>query len=110
MRALIMALVFLLIGAAVGGVLAVGFGTGMGAAGGVILGAQAGVCLAAETARDQAGLDESAMSTLISSAIAKIRAKSQGIVPPSGVGWIGDAAGCKVLLQKFDKGAAPKAG
>jgi|WetSurMetagenome_2_1015567.scaffolds.fasta_scaffold1245136_1 hypothetical protein len=110
MRALIMALVFLLIGAAVGGVLALGFGTGMGAAGGVLLGAQAGVCLAAETAREQAGLDDGAMNALISSAIGKIRAKSQGISPPSEMGWIGDAAGCKRLLEQFDKGTERKAG
>ena len=110
MRAIIMALIFLLIGAAVGGVLTVGFGAGMGAAGGVIMGAQAGVCLAAESARTQAGLDEPALSALISNAIGKIRARSEAVSRPSGIQWIQDTAGCARLLEQFTKGVPRKAG
>lgn len=104
MRATIMALVFLLIGTAVGGVLAIGFGAGMGAASGVVMGAQAGVCLAAETAHDQGTLDDTALEGLIATAIDKIRTKSGAMPVGSGIDWVEDRAGCIKLLEQFVKG------
>jgi hypothetical protein len=44
---------FLLIGAAIGGFLAVGFGASMGAGAGIVAGSQAGARLALESAKDQ---------------------------------------------------------
>ncbi|WP_242482645.1 hypothetical protein [Thiocystis violacea] len=105
-----MALIFLLIGVAVGGVLAVGFGAGMGAAGGLLMGAQTGVCLAAEAARGQGGLDEAGADALISTAMNKIRAKSESIPMQSGVEWVKDSAGCARLLEQFSKGMERKPG
>ncbi|NEX20630.1 hypothetical protein G3480_09965 [Thiorhodococcus mannitoliphagus] len=111
MRAVIMALVFLLIGIAVGGVLAVGFGAGMGAAGGLLMGAQAGVCLAADTARSQGTLDAAAQDEMIAASVAKIRAKSSAAPLDTGIDWVKDAAGCAKLLEPFSpEGLEQKAG
>ncbi len=104
MRTTIMALIFLLIGAAVGGVLAIGFGAGMGAASGLVMGAQAGVCLAVETAREQQAMDEAAANALIAASIGKIRAQSGAIPQESGIEWIEDATGCAKLLEQFSSG------
>ncbi|NEV60705.1 hypothetical protein [Thiorhodococcus minor] len=101
MRAVTMALVFLLIGIAVGGVLAVGVGAGMGAAGGLLMGAQAGVCLAADTAHAQGALDASARDDMIAATVAKIRAKSRAAPVDTGIEWVQDAAGCAKLLEQF---------
>ncbi len=108
MRATIMALVFLLIGAAVGGVLAIGFGAGMGAASGLVMGAQAGVCLAAETARAQKLLDQATLDSLIATTIGQIRAKSAAIPAEAGIEWVADASGCAKLVAKFSQGAPGK--
>ncbi|MBK1716774.1 hypothetical protein [Thiocystis violacea] len=105
MRATIIALIFLLIGAAVGGVLAIGFGAGMGAAGGLVMGAQAGVCLAADTAREQGRLDETALNTLIAGTISKVRAKSAAVPMEAEIDWVENAADCADLLAKFSQGA-----
>lgn len=105
-----MALVFLLIGIAVGGVLAVGFGAGMGAAGGLLMGAQAGVCLAADTAHAQGTLDASARDGMIAASVAKIRAKSRSAPVDTGIDWVQDAAGCATLLEPFASGQAGQKG
>ena len=108
MRATIMALIFLLIGAAVGGVLAIGFGAGMGAAGGLVMGAQAGVCLAAETARTQRLLDPTELDNLIATTIGEIRAKSAAVPMEAGIEWVSNASGCADLLAKFSQGTPGK--
>ena len=107
MRATVMALVFLLIGAAVGGVLAIGFGAGMGAAGGLVMGAQAGVCLAADTARQQGVVNPDTLNRLIADSVAQIRAKSAKMPLDTGVEWVEDASGCAKLLTRFSSEQTP---
>jgi hypothetical protein len=110
MRTTIIAIVFLLIGAAIGGVLAIGFGAGMGAAGGLVMGAQAGVCLAAKTAVEQGVGDQAALDKVISATIAQIRTKSSAVPLEAGIEWIENAAGCSTMLDQFNTGPKPAAG
>lgn len=108
MRTTIIALVFLLVGAAVGGVLAIGFGAGMGAAGGLVMGAQAGVCLAADTAKKQGLGDPEALNAIIMQSIAAIRAKAAAVPNEARMEWIKDADDCATLLEKFSDGPKPR--
>ncbi|EXJ14550.1 hypothetical protein [Imhoffiella purpurea] len=105
-----MALIFLLIGAAVGGVLAIGFGAGMGAAGGLVMGAQAGVCLAADTAREKGLADPETLNAIIMQSIATIRTKAAAVPSETGIEWVQDADGCAELLEKFSDGPKPREG
>jgi hypothetical protein len=105
MKTTILALVFLLIGSAVGGFLALGFGAGMGAASGLVIGSQAGVCLAAETAEEQ-GLvtDPARIDALIADAVAKIRDKSGAVPAEAGLQWISNAAECRDIIRQLVEG------
>ncbi|WP_295399983.1 hypothetical protein [uncultured Thiocystis sp.] len=107
MKTTIIALIFLLIGGSIGGILALGFGMGMGAASGAVMGAQAGVCLATDIARQQGLLDAAAQNTVVSAAIAGIRAQSAAVPIEAGIEWIEDAAGCRKLLDRFAQGSIP---
>lgn len=104
MKTIILALVFLLIGGALGGFLALGFGAGMGAAGGLVIGAQAGVCVAAETANEQGLADQEALEGLVTTAIAKIRAKTSAVPVEAGIEWVEGNEGCRKLLERFTQG------
>ena len=101
MRAIIMALIFILIGAAVGSVLAVGVGATMGAATGLMMGAQTGVCLAAEAAGSQERLSKPEVDAVISEAIGKLRSKSRQIQAKGDLQWVEGTEGCAKLLARF---------
>jgi hypothetical protein len=118
MKTLILALIFLLIGSAVGGFLALGFGAGLGAASGLVIGSQAGACLAVETA-EETGLvtDPAQIDALIATTIAKIRDKSGAVPADAGLQWISNAAECRDIVRQLVEGpetvaqapAAPRA-
>ncbi len=101
MKTTIIALIFLLIGGSIGGILAVGFGAGMGAARGMVIGAQTGVCLAAETAGKQGLADPGALDGVIAAAIADIRAQSAAVPTEAEMEWIANSADCRKLLDQF---------
>jgi hypothetical protein len=103
MRTTILALIFLLVGASFGGVLSLGFGWGMGAASGMLMGTQAGVCLAVETARQRGVLDQAALDALVASSVAHIRAKGSSVPLQAEIEWVQDAAGCAKLVEQLDQ-------
>jgi hypothetical protein len=105
MKTTILALIFLLIGSAIGGFLALGFGAGMGAASGLVIGSQAGVCLAVETAQEQ-GLvsDAGQVDTLIATAVGKIREKSGAVPAEAGLEWISNAEQCRDIVRQLVEG------
>jgi hypothetical protein len=105
MKTTILALIFLLIGSAIGGFLALGFGAGMGAASGLVIGSQAGVCLAVETAQEQ-GLvsDAGQIDTLIATAVGKIREKSGAVPAEAGLEWISNAEQCRDIVRQLVEG------
>jgi hypothetical protein len=118
MKTFILALIFLLIGSAVGGFLALGFGAGLGAASGLVIGSQACACLAVETA-EESGLvtDPAQIDALIATTIAKIRDKSGAVPAEAGLAWIANAAECRDIIRQLIEGpeavaqapAAPRA-
>ncbi|MBK1645654.1 hypothetical protein CKO25_13555 [Thiocapsa imhoffii] len=118
MKTTILALIFLLIGSAVGGFLALGFGAGMGAASGLVVGSQAGVCLAIETVEEQGFVvDPAQIDALIATAVGKIREQSGAVPAEAGLDWISNAAQCRDIIRKLMEGpetvaqsaAAPRA-
>ncbi len=108
MKTFIIVLISLLVGGAVGGFLALGFGSGMGTATGLIYGSQMGICVAAETARAQ-GLanDPVALDQLIAAAVERIRAKTPSKPDQGAIDWVADSAACQSLVAKLDQAPAP---
>jgi hypothetical protein len=104
MKTAIVGIVFLLIGAAVGGFLAFGFGTGMGAGTGILVGSQAGACLAVETAKDKGLLTGEQIDQVLGAAIGKI--KGQAEPPPDApFQWVGSEADCAKMIAEMAKAA-----
>ncbi|CRI68006.1 conserved exported hypothetical protein [Thiocapsa sp. KS1] len=105
MKTTILALIFLLVGSVVGGVLALWFGFGIGAASGVVIGSQAGACLAVETAQEQ-GLvsDPGQIDALIATTIGKIREQSGAVPAEAGLEWIGNATQCRDIVRQLVEG------
>lgn len=110
MRTTIIAVICLLVGAAVGGVLTIGFGAGMGAAGGLVMGAQTGVCLAAKTASEQGLGDRAALDKVISVTVAEIKAKSSAVPMEAGIRWTENMDDCRKMLDQFKGPEQPPAG
>ena len=103
MKTFIVAVVFLLIGGAIGGFLGFGFGTGMGAGGGLIVGTQAGTCLALGAARDKGILTPAQVDGVIQEAIGRIKARSPAAADPK-IQWIATEADCAKLMAEIDQG------
>ncbi|NCA71077.1 MAG: hypothetical protein EOM91_13430 [Sphingobacteriia bacterium] len=109
MKTLIIALIFLLIGSATGGFLALAYGYHLGAATGLILGSQAGVCLAVETVETQGLVTDAAeVDGLIATAIGRIREHSPPIPPSAGLEWIDQAAQCRGIVHQLVAGPGAK--
>jgi hypothetical protein len=103
MRTTILVIISLLVGASFGGVMTLGFGWGMGAASGMLMGTQAGVCLAVETARRQSVMDEAALNALVAASVEHIRAKGSSVPMQAEIEWVQDAAGCTKLVEQLDQ-------
>lgn len=103
MRTTILVIISLLVGASFGGIMTLGFGWGMGAASGMLMGTQAGVCLAVETARRQDVMDETELNALVAASVAHIRAKGSSVPLQAEIEWIQDAAGCAKLVEQLDQ-------
>jgi hypothetical protein len=100
MKTALIAIVFLLIGGAVGGFLALGFGAGMGAGAGIVVGSQAGACLALESAKDQGLLSAEQIDQVLAGAIGKIKSKSE-LPPDAEPQWVGTAADCAAMIAEL---------
>ncbi|MTW20149.1 hypothetical protein [Allochromatium palmeri] len=103
MRMTIVAIILLLVGACVGGVMTLAFGWNIGAASGMVVGTQAGVCLAVETARRQGVMDEAELNALVATSIAHIRAEGESVPLQTEIDWVEDAAGCTKLVEQLDQ-------
>jgi hypothetical protein len=100
MKTAIIAIVFLLIGGAVGGFL----GLGMGSLTGVVAGSQAGACLAVETAKDQGLLTAEQVDQVIAGAIGKIK-ETAAQSPDEDLQWVGGEADCAAMIAELEKAA-----
>ena len=104
MKTAIIAIVFLLIGGAVGGYLALGYGAGMGAGAGIVVGSQAGACLAMESAKDQGLLSAEQIDQALAGAIDKIKGKAQ-LPPDAKFQWVGNEADCAAMIAELEAAA-----
>ncbi|MGE5153145.1 MAG: hypothetical protein ACM3ST_03940, partial [Bdellovibrio bacteriovorus] len=83
MKTAILAVIFLLIGGAIGGYVGVGFGTGMGAGGGLVMGSQAGACLAAQAGRGRGILSAAQAEAVIQDTVAMLKARTPLAADPN---------------------------
>ena len=104
MKTAIIAIVFLLIGGAVGRFLALGFGAGLGAGAGIVVGSQAGACLAVESAKDQGLLSAEQIDQVLAGAIGKIKSKSEPL-PDAKFQWVGTEADCAAMIAELEAAA-----
>lgn len=98
MKSFIIAIVFLVIGAVVGGFVALSIGTGMGAGAGIIVGSQAGACLAVEAAKDQGLLTAEQVDEVLSGAMKKITGGAE--LPPQAK-VVGSEADCAKMVAEL---------
>ena len=103
MRTTVVVIISILVGASFGGVMTLGFGWGIGAASGMLVGTQAGVCLAVETARKQGALETAALDAVVATSIAHIRAQGTSVPMQTEIEWVSDAAGCAKLVEQLDQ-------
>lgn len=105
MKAFVLALIFLLVGSAVGGFLALYFGYGLGAAQGLMVGSQAGVCVALEVAEEKNLLtDAGQRDGFIAAGVTKIRDKSGAVTTQTGLQWISSAEQCRNIIRQLEQG------
>lgn len=108
MKTLIIVLISLLVGGALGAFLALGFGRGMGTVTGLIYGSQVGVCVAAQTARDQGlAADPAALDRLIAAAVERIRSKTPATPDQTQIEWAASSVACRPLVEKLDQAPVP---
>jgi len=105
MKGFLIAVIFLLIGAAAGGYLAIGVGAGLGAAGGLIVGSQAGVCSAMETAKSSGLLTAEQIDKVIADTVGKIRNKSPDDAAKD-IKWISSEKDCADMVAKMEAESA----
>ncbi|WP_373510493.1 hypothetical protein [Thiocapsa sp.] len=105
MKTFILALIFLLVGSAIGGFLALFYGYGLGAAQGLMVGSQAGVCVALEAAEEKGLVTGPAQRDgLIATGVAKIREKSGAVTMQTGLQWISTADQCRDIIRQLEQG------
>ena len=105
MKSFLIAVIFLVIGGVVGGFLALGVGTGLGAAGGLIVGSQAGVCFAMETAKSDGLLTAEQIDKVIADTISTIRDKPSADVATE-IEWISSEKDCADMVAKMEAESA----
>jgi hypothetical protein len=104
MKTAIIAIVVLLIGGAIGGFLALGYGAGMGAGAGIVVGSQAGACLAMQSAKDQGLLSTEQIDQILAGAIGKIKGKVQ-LPPDAKFQWVDTEADCAAMISELEAAA-----
>jgi len=107
MKSFLIAVIFLLIGLAAGGFLALGLGAGMGAGAGILVGTQAGACLAFEAAKEQGLLTREEIDQTIKHAVQKIKGKSAPETDGK-MQWVDSEADCAKIIAEMEKAAQTK--
>jgi len=102
MKGFLFAVIFLVVGGAVGGFLTFGVGTGLGAGAGIIVGSQAGVCLAMETAKNDGLLTAEQVDKVIADTINTIRGKSSADAAKD-IEWISSEQDCAGMVAKMEE-------
>jgi len=102
MKGFLIAVIFLIIGGVAGGLLALGVGTGLGAAAGIAVGSQAGVCLAMETAKNDGLLTAEQVDKVIADTINTIRGKSSADAAKD-IEWISSEQDCADMVAKMEE-------
>ena len=97
MKGFIIAVIFLIIGGAAAGFLALGVGT----AAGIAVGSQAGVCLAMETAKNNGLLTAEQVDKVIADTVNTIRGKSSADVA-SELEWISSEKDFADMVAKME--------
>ena len=105
MKGFLIAVIFLIIGGVAGGLLALGVGTGLGAAGGLIVGSQAGVCFAMEAAKNDGLLTAEQIDKIIADTVGTIRGKSSGDAAKD-IEWISSEKDCADMVAKMEAESA----
>ncbi len=93
----------LLIGGMIGGVLALGYGSGLGAATGLVVGSQAGVCMAVTSARDAGMLSPDQADALIADAVRKIR-EGTSLAEEEDMKWMSSESDCAGMMERINEG------
>ena len=101
MKGFLIAVIFLVIGGIAGGLLALGTGAGLDAAGGLIVGSQAGVCFAMETAKSDGLLTAEQIDKVIKDTVSTIRNKSSGDAAKK-IEWISSEKDCADMVAKME--------
>jgi hypothetical protein len=102
MKTAIVAIIFLLVGAAIGGFLVLGVGAGMGAGAGIVVGSQAGACLAVEAAKEQGLLTAEEVDQVLGGALGKIKGEAE-LPPDAPLQWITSEADCSKMIDELRK-------
>jgi len=97
MKSFLIAVIFLIIGGAVAGVVALGLGT----AAGLAVGSQAGVCLAMETAKKDNLLTAEQIDKVIADTVNTIRGKSSTDAAKD-IKWIGSEKDCAEMVAQLE--------
>ena len=104
MKSFIIAIIFLVIGGAVGGFLALSVGKGVGAGAGLVVGTQAGACMAVEAAKERGLLSGQQINQVIADTVGKIKGKSTP-KPDAPIQWVGNEADCAKMVAEMEKPA-----
>jgi len=97
MKGFLIAIIFLVIGGAAAGFVALGIGS----AAGIVVGSQAGVCLAMETAKKDGLLTAEQVDKVIADTVNTIRGKSSADVV-SELEWISSEKDCADMVEKME--------
>jgi hypothetical protein len=98
MKGFLIAVIFLVIGGAVAGFVALGIGS----AAGIAVGSQAGVCLAMETAKNDGLLTAEQVDKVIADTINTIRGKSSADAAKD-IEWISSEQDCADMVAKMEE-------
>ena len=98
MKGFIIAVIFLIIGGAVAGFLAIGWGT----VAGIAVGSQAGVCLAMETAKREGMLSAEQIDKVIADTVITIRGKASIDEASNEIEWISSEKDCADMVAKME--------
>jgi hypothetical protein len=101
MKGFLIAVIFLVIGGAVAGFLALGVGT----VAGIAVGSQAGVCLAMETAKNDGLLTVEQVDKVIADTVNTIRGKSSADAAKD-IEWISSEKDCADMVAKMEAESA----
>jgi hypothetical protein len=104
MKTVIIGLICLIVGGVLGGFAALGFGVGAGAASGLIMGSQVGVCLAVEAAKQQGLLSTEGANRVVAETVAQIRRKARNVPADTKIKWIRSEADCSAMIRELPKG------